>query len=71
MKSIQIIKFSGKTENCEGWSGTFSARGRKKGYHMLLIGADQKEGVDRVQIKVEYERAVRCITANSKKIKAL
>ena len=56
-------------EEWEGQSKMFLARGRQKGYHMLLIGADQKVGVDKVPAKEEYDRAVGSITTNSKKIR--
>ena len=37
----------------------------------MLIGADQKEGVDKVPTKDQYDRAIGSITANSKKAKEL
>ena len=34
---------------------------------MLLIGADQKEGVNKVPTKEEYDSTIKCLTAKSRR----
>ena len=64
-KSIQF--FSGSKRTGKGWCKMFLVRRRWKDYHMLLIGAYQKEGVDKVPTKESCDWAVGSMTANSKK----
>ena len=50
-KRIQIIQFSGKTEDWEGWSEECLTIRKQKGHLMLLIGADQsQQGLNRSRI---------------------
>ena len=47
------------------------ARGRWKVFHKLLIGADQKVGLENVPMKEGHNRAVGSIKANKKKNRKL
>ena len=70
-KSIQIIEFSGKKEDWEGWSEKFLGRGRCKGYHILPKGTQQKTWVNKVPTLDDCELAVAEMMPEDKKKKNL
>ncbi len=56
-KSVQVISFSGKQVDWDGWSKKFLAKAEFKGYRKLLLCKKNIIGYDVVSTKLEYDNA--------------